>query len=48
MQFTQKSNSSGAVTIALNEPKANFALVQTVRGEELDSNLELTLKEQNA
>lgn len=48
MQFTQKRNSSGAVNIALNEPKANLALVKTVRVEELDSNLELTIKEQNA
>ena len=48
MQLTQEHNSPGAVTIALNEPKANLALVQTVREEELESTLELTLKEQNA
>ncbi|MDJ0575647.1 MAG: hypothetical protein QNJ65_10835 [Xenococcaceae cyanobacterium MO_234.B1] len=48
MQFTQEHNFPGAVTIALVEPKANSALVQTVRVEDLDSTLELTLKEQNA
>ncbi|MGK7897256.1 MAG: hypothetical protein AB4372_27470 [Xenococcus sp. (in: cyanobacteria)] len=48
MQFTQEHNLPGAVTIALNEPKANLALVQSVREEELDNTFELTLKQQNA
>ncbi len=48
MQFTQEQNSHGAVTIALAGHKANSALVQTVRVEELDSTYELTPKEQNA
>ncbi len=47
MQFTQEHNSPGSVTIALNEPKANSPLVPTVKVEELDITLELTLKEQN-
>ncbi len=48
MQLTQEHNSPQAVTIALNEPKANLALVQAVREGEVDSTLDLTLKEQNA
>ena len=48
MQLTQEHNSPGTVTIALNEPKANLALVQNIKEEKLDSTLELTLKQQNA
>ncbi len=48
MQLTQEHNSHGAFTIALAEPKANSALGQTVRREELDSEYELTIKEQNS
>ncbi len=48
VQLTQEHNSSGAVTIALAEPKANSVLVQTIRVEDLDGISELTLKEQNA
>ena len=48
MQLTQEHNSHGAVTITVAEPKANSALVQTERVEDIVGTSELTRKEQNA
>lgn len=47
MQFTQEHNSHGAVTVTLAGQKANSALVQTLRVEDIDSISELTLKQLN-
>ncbi|MDJ0573024.1 MAG: hypothetical protein QNJ53_28855 [Pleurocapsa sp. MO_192.B19] len=46
MQFTQEHNSHGAVTVTFAGQKANSALVQTVRVEDIVGTSELTLKEQ--
>ena len=48
MQFTQVHNSHGAVTVTLAGQKANSALLQTVRVEDIVGISELTAKEQNA
>ncbi|MGK7935194.1 MAG: hypothetical protein AB4206_05245, partial [Xenococcaceae cyanobacterium] len=48
MQFTKEHNSHGAATIALAEPKANSAFVQTERVEDIVGTSELTIKEENA
>ncbi len=47
MGFTQENNYHGAVTVTLTRQKADSALVETVRVEDLDSTHDLTIKEQN-